>query len=156
MPNKYLLLFTLITYSVVVSQSFMYILALKDVQLNLGANAYIELRKLIDLNMNGLFKYVMYVALFSSILLVISTIKNPGSVVFITSAIALVALIIDVVIALKGNIPLNNLISTWSADKYPDDWETVRKQWFAFFQYRQIANIIGFISLAIGAVFGNK
>lgn len=156
MPNKYLLLFTLITYSVVVSQSFMYILALKDVQLNLNANSYLELRKLIDLNMNGLFKYVMYVALFSTILLVISTIKNPGSILFITSSIALVALIADAVIALKGNIPLNNQISTWAVNQYPRDWETVRAKWFSLFQYRQIANIIGFISLAIGAVFGTK
>lgn len=156
MTIKIIFLSALLTYSIVVSQSFMYILALKHVQLNLEAGSYTELRKLIDTSMRGNFKYVIYAALLTNLILVISTIKNPGSLVFITAAIAFVALIADTLLTVKGNLPINDIINTWSSDNYPTNWADYRAKWFNIFQYRQIANITGFVSLLIGAVFGSK
>jgi hypothetical protein len=156
MSNKIILLITLIAYSIIVSQSFMYILALKDVQLKLEFNTYTEIRKLIDFSMRANFKYAIYAALLGNLLLVIINIKNPNSLIFITSTISLVALIADVLLTLKGNLPINDIINTWSSDNYPKNWSEIRMQWFNIFQYRQIANIIGWVSLLIGAVFGSK
>ena len=156
MSNKIILLITLLAYSIIVSQSFMYILALKYVQLNLEFNTYTEIRKLIDLSMRANFKYVIYAALLGNLLLVIINIKNPVSLIFITSTISLVALIADILLTLKGNLPINDIINTWSSDNYPKNWSEVRMQWFNIFQYRQIANITGWISLLIGVVFGSK
>jgi hypothetical protein len=156
MSNKIILLITLLAYSIIVSQSFMYILALKDVQLKLEFNTYTEIRKLIDFSMRANFKYVIYAALLGNILLVISNIKTPGSLIFITSTISLIALIADVLLTLKGNLPINDIINTWSLDNYPKNWSEIRMQWFNIFQYRQIVNITGWISLLIGAVFGSK
>jgi hypothetical protein len=156
MTTKILLLSTLLAYSIIVSQSFMYILALKDVQLNLEAGPYTELRKLIDTAMRSNFKYVIYAALLANLLLVISTIKNPGSLLFITAAIAFAALIADTLLTVKGNLPVNDIINTWSSDNYPANWADYRAKWLRIFQYRQIANITGFISLLVGTVFGSK
>lgn len=147
---------TLMSYSIIVSQSFMYILSLKHTQLNLGANHYIEIRKLIDAGMRSNFKYVIYATLLFNLLLVIVNIKNPGSLVFITAAIAFVALMADTLLTIKGNMPINDIINTWSADNYPSNWEAYRTKWLSVFQYRQIANITGFISLLAGAIFGAK
>ncbi len=156
MATKIILLLTLLAYSILVSQSFMYILALKQVQFNLEANAYLELRKLIDIAMRSNLKYVIYVALLGNLLLVISTIKNPGSLLFITAVIAFIALVADVLLTLKGNLPINDVINTWSPGNYPANWTEYRARWFHVFQYRQIASIIGFVSLLVGAVFGIK
>jgi hypothetical protein len=154
--TKIILAITILAYSIIVSQSFMYILALKYAQLNLDANAYTELRKLIDVSMRGNFKYVIYAALLANLALAISTIKNPGSLLFITSVIAFVALVADTILTVKGNLPVNDIINSWSSDNYPTNWVEYRTKWFHIFQYRQIANITGFISLLIGAVFGSK
>ncbi len=156
MTIKIILLFTLLAYSIIVSQSFMYILALKQVQLGLDANAYTQLRKLIDTSMRSNFKYVIYAAMLTNLLLVITTAKNPGSLLFITAAIAFVALIADTLLTVKGNLPINDIINTWSADNTPTDWAYYRDKWFGIFKYRQIANIIGFVSLLVGAVLGSK
>ena len=134
----------------------MYILALKNVQLNLGGGSYTELRKLINAAMGSNFKFVIYAALLTNLLLVISTIKNPGSVVFITSAIAFIALIADILLTVKGSLPINDIINTWSPDHLPANWAEYRTKWFNVFQYRQVASIIGFVSLLAGAVFGQK
>jgi len=154
MTTKIILFITLFAYGMIVSQSFMYILSLKQVQLNLDAKPYTELRKLTDTSMRANFKYVVYLALLSSLALVIVNFKSPGSLTFITSAIAFVALAIDVAIMMKGNLPINDVINSWSADTIPSDWASYRTRWLQVFQYRQIASITGFISLLTGAVFG--
>ena len=156
MATKTLLLTTILAYSVIVSQSFMYILALKNVQLSLGANSYTELRKLIDASMRGGFKYVIYVALLSNLLLVIVTAKVPSSLLFISATIAFVALIADTMITVKGNLPINDIINTWTPETIPANWADYRTKWLAIFQSRQIVNIIGFVTLVTGIVFRSK
>jgi uncharacterized membrane protein len=79
---------------------------------------------------------------------------NPGGLLFITSVISLVALLADVVLALKGNIPLNKYINSWSSWDYPDNWQQYRAQWFNLYHIRQALNITGFVSLLAGLIFG--
>ena len=153
---KVVFLFTILAYSIIVSQSFSYIIALKNIQLSLNAGSYIELRKLLDVNFRANFTYVVYAALITNLLLVLTTLKNPSSLLFITAAIAFVALIADTLLTVKGNLPINDVINTWSSDNYPTNWADYRTKWLNIFHYRQIANIIGFVSLLIGAVFGTK
>ncbi len=153
---KALFLFTLLAYSIIVSQSFSYIIALKNVQLSLNANSYIELRKLLDVNFRANFKYAVYAALIGNLLLVITTMETPSNLLFISATIAFIALIADTLLTVKGNLPINDIINTWSSDNYPTNWMDYRAKWLTIFQYRQIANIIGFVSLLIGAVVGEK
>ncbi len=156
MTTKIIFTITLLAYAMIASQAFMYILSLKQVQLNLGADSYTEIRKLIDISMRASFKYVIYAALLANVLLVIATIKTPTTLVFITATISLLALVAEIVLTLKGNLPINDVINTWSADSVPANWTSFRDKWFTIFQYRQIASLTGFVSLVIGAVFGTK
>lgn len=134
----------------------MYIFSLKQTQLSLESGSYTTLRKLIDANMRLTFKWVIYGALITNLLLVIVTIKTPGCLLFITSSIALITLLADTILTVKGNLPVNDIINSWCVDNRPADCSTYRTKWLTIFQYRQIANITGFISLLIGAVFGAK
>lgn len=152
--TKLFMFFTLFAYSIIVSQSFMYIIALKNVQTSMQAGPFIELRKLLDAGFRANFKNAIYVALLCNLLLVISMAKFPGGLLFISSLIAFIALVADVLLALKGNIPINNLINTWSIESYPDNWSAYRTKWLTIFQYRQICNLTGFICLLAGVVFG--
>jgi len=156
MATKIIFTITLLAYAMIASQAFMYILSLKQVQLNLDGNAYTEIRKLIDSSMRVSFRYVIYAALLANVMLVIVTAKTPGSLVFISASIALLALVLEISLTLKGNLPINDVINTWSADAIPADWASFRDKWFTVFQYRQIASITGLVSLIIGAVLGVK
>ena len=152
--TKLLLFLTLIAYSIIVAQSFMYIIALKDVQNRMGAGSYIELRKLLDNSFRANFKFAVYAALVFNLLLVVSTSKYTGSLLFISSLIAFIALITDTLLTVKGNLPINGLINTWTVQSYPENWVTYRAKWLQIFQYRQIANITGFTCLLAGTIFG--
>ena len=154
MITEIILAITLIAYSATVSQSYMYIIALKNVQNAMKAPAYIELRKLLDINFRANYKYVVYSALISNLCLVVENIQSANNLFFILSAISFLALVADVVLTLKGNVPINKTINTWSPGNYPDNWESYRERWLRIFYYREIATIAGFICLVAGAVFG--
>lgn len=151
---KLLLFFNLLTYAVIVSQSFMYMIALRNVQERLEAPAYIELRKLLDENFMAKFKTVMYAGLLLSLVLVIFAAQQPIGFLFFSTLFAFFGLVIDAVITVKGDMPLNTFIRSWTADQHPADWKIYRSKWLLYFSWRQVANISGFVCLLAGAVFG--
>lgn len=144
----------LLLYAVIASQSFMYMLTLDTVQRKLDVAAYISFRQLIDAAMMARLKYVMYTALAANIVLVILLIKTPNSLTFGTALFSCIMLVADMLIALKGNLPINAVINSWSTDNYPSNWVEYRERWLKFFRYRQIVVIAGFSCLVTGVVFG--
>ncbi|TGM09723.1 DUF1772 domain-containing protein [Leptospira barantonii] len=154
LPTKIILFSALFTYSWIVSQSYMYVIALENVQMAMDAPSYIELRQLLDTSFKANFKFAMIGALASNLLLVIFTARNYRSPFFIAATLSFLALIVDTLLTLKGNVPLNELINTWTTTNYPADWSETRADWLRIFHYRQIANGSGFVILLAGTIFG--
>lgn len=151
---KILMLVNLLAYSCIVGQAYMYIIALSDVSKKLDAASYIHFRQLTDVNFMAKYKYVIYGSLLTSLLLCIFTAGKPTGFLFISSVIAFAALVADILLAIKGNIPINKLINTWTRENYPPNWQTHRDKWLRIYSKRQVANITGFTSLLLGAIFG--
>jgi hypothetical protein len=154
MEIKITLFITLLLYTVVISQSFFYILAMSNTMKNMQPATYIESRKLLDKNLQGSLKTIYYLALAASITLAAFCVTNPTGLLFICSLAALAFLVIDVILALKGNIPLNKIFNSWNSSNFPDNWKEYRTKWFIIYNLRQVANIVGFTVLLIGLVFG--
>ena len=153
MITQIILLFTLLLYSIVAAQSISYIISLTDVQQKMNVNEYIVFRRLTDKNFRLKFAKVVYATLLLNLALVIITIIYFNLLLLICSIISLLAFVIDVLLMLKGNLPINNMINTWTAENYPSNWSEYREKWFDVFRLRQIANLTGFVSLLVGAVF---
>ena len=153
MELKILLVLNLFIYSVIVGQSFMYIIALRNVQESMGAASYIELRKLLDRNFLKKFKPVVYSALILGLALVVVSLFQASALLIAGSSIAFAGLVIDVVLILKGDMPINRIINSWTLETFPKNWVDYRSKWLYWFSWRQVANISGFIALLITAVF---
>jgi uncharacterized membrane protein len=154
MEIKITLFITLLLYAFVISQSFFYILAMSSTLKKMQAGTYIETRNLLTQTLQAPLQVVYYTALGATLLLTAFCVVNPGGWLFISSLIALVVLIADVLLAIKGNIPLNNYINSWTANNYPENWKQYRSKWFSLYHIRQALNITGFISLLAGLIFG--
>jgi len=146
-------LLTLVSYSFIVSQSLIYIIALRDVQMHMDAAGYTRFRVLLDRNFRKKFRYPFFTSFLTTILLVILTGSDKGNPGFIPAIISLVALAGDTFFMLSGNLPVNRAINTWTADTVPADWKDYRDRWMKAFRYRQFCNITGFLSLLYGVVF---
>ena len=154
MYAKILILLNLAAFAFVVSQPLFYLLALSHTQKKLQASSYIELRQLLDKTLQVRLSALYYITLGFVVTLVVFALVQASYFVFVTSLIALVALLIDVTLALKTNIPINKIINRWDSNHYPRHWQLIRRKWFYFFGIRQVAGIVGFASLLVGAVFG--
>ena len=151
---KITLFITLLTYAMVISQSFFYILAMSVTLKKMRAQTYIETRNLLTETLQTPLQVVYYTTLAASVLLTAFSVVNPGGILFITSLISLIALLADVLLALKGNIPLNKFINSWTSRDYPYNWRQYRAKWFTLYHVRQALNITGFVSLLAGLIFG--
>ena len=153
MELKILIFLNVLVYSVIVSQSFMYMIALRNVQENMGAGFYIELRKLLDRNFLKKFKFVVYTALLLSCLLMLAAFFQSSVLFLVGSVLAFAGLLVDVLLAVKGNMPINRIINSWTLETFPANWVEYRSRWLYWFSWRQVANISGFIALLIAAIF---
>jgi hypothetical protein len=153
MATQIILLFDLLFYSIVAAQSISYIISLTNVQQKMNVNEYIVFRKLTDQNFRVKFSKVVYATLLSSIALVIIAIINFNAVLLICALISLLAFIVDIMITIKGNLPINDIINNWTAENYPANWNEYRDKWFGYFRLRQIVNLTGFVCLLTGSVF---
>jgi len=143
----------LLFYSVIAAQSISYFISLTDVQQKMNVKEYISFRHLTDKNFRAKFAFFVYGSLLSNLALVAISIIDLNYTLLIASAISFIALIIDTRFTLKGNMPINNAINTWTLENYPADWESHRTKWLQYFRYRQIANLTGFACLVAGVVF---
>ncbi len=153
MELKILIFLNLLVYSVIVSQSFMYMIALRNVQESMGAASYIELRKLLDRNFLKKFKPVVYSALLLGLALLSAAVFQSSGILLAGCSIAFAGLLTDVVLIIKGDMPINRIINSWTLETFPANWVEYRSKWLYWFSWRQVANISGFITLLIAAVF---
>ncbi len=151
---KITLFITLVCYSIISSQSFFYMLALSGATKRMKAPTYIEIRQLVDRELLQKLKLMYYITFAVCLLLISFSVVNPAGLLFICSVIAFAALVIDILLALRGNMPMNRIINQWTASDYPDNWQQYRSRWFSIYHIRQAANLTGFTALLLGLVFG--
>ena len=154
MEIRITLFINLVLYTFVISQSFFYLMGLSAATKNMQPATYIESRKLLDQQLTKSLSSVYYLALISSLALVTFCVINPSGLLFICSIVSLCALIGDVLLAVKGNVPLNRQINSWTQTDFPRDWSEYRSKWFRHYNKRQALNVIGFLSLLTGIIFG--
>ena len=115
--------------------------------------SFVEFKNLLDGKLQISLRFIYYSSLFISPLWCYVALMSHDQLLIITSFIALLALLIDIFFLLKGNQPINKVFQSWSGENYPENWEEVRKKWFIHYHRRQIAGLMGFFCLLIGAVF---
>lgn len=153
MATKILRLLQLVAYLVITSQLLFYLMILSDSMKQISLVNFIEVRKVVDALMEHRFRIVYYTGVILTLAVVILSAKKPDSIFFVTSSIALVCLIIDVSIAMKGNIPINKLINSYLPGDTSQDWSALRLHWLQLVNIRAIFIVTGFASQLFGLIW---
>ncbi len=151
--NRMAMFLNLLAYSAVVGQPLFYLLALTQAQRALSGSAYVELRQRINAVMSRRVPLIYLTTLVTSSSLLALSWRAGDRMVLTTTLLAFVCLVVDVVLMMRENVPINTVIDRWSPIDPPEDWHAYREKWFAIFGYRQIILLVGFIGLLFGAVF---
>lgn len=144
----------LLLYAMVVSQPFFFALALSEASSALSAAAYVELRQRINASIQKPLVQVYTAALLACLVLVVLGIVYGGVVLPVFAGIASLVLPLDLFIAVKRNVPINEAMNGWSLTEIPPDWAEQRARWNAAFTLRQALLTFGFVALTLGVVAG--
>ena len=93
------------------------------------------------------------IALVTCVWLLAAAFAAGDSLLEKTTMVALVGLVLEVVLMLRGSVPINETIASWRSQDPPANWESYRAQWSTILLWRQIALGASFTSLLIGAAF---
>lgn len=145
----------LIFFLIIVSQGIFYLLALNKALSGISIDAYAEVRNATDQAIEWRLKFLYPAALLIGFVTTLSLIKTPDSLVFITTAIALACLAVDLFLAINFNVPINEQFQSYSADiQGIVDWQSMRRRWLQFLEYRGLVQVVGFLSLLLSWVKG--
>lgn len=75
-----------------------------------------------------------------------------ASLPFWLTLVALLMGVTSMVIAVKGNVPLNRQMDHWSPSEPPTGWEKVRARWLRYHSLRGVAEVVGFAALLAAAL----
>jgi uncharacterized membrane protein len=141
----------LLLYLIVVSQGIFYLFAASKAFSGVSIDAYAEIRNSTDQVIEWRLKFVYPATLLIGLItVVLSFMKAPFSLPFITTAIAFLCVIVDLSLAVKFNMPINAQFHTYQAGMEGVDWESLRNTWLQFLEYRGVVQVVGFLALLVG------
>lgn len=109
--------------------------------------AFIELFQKIDPYMKVWAKRLLLTQVASTLVLLGLLYAYGEPLPFVLSLLALGTALVSLIIAVKGNVPINREMDHWLPDAPPKDWEQVRDRCLRYHYLRGKAEIIGFLSL---------
>jgi hypothetical protein len=138
-------LFQLFVTIVIASQGIFYLLGLAEALSNVSVATFAETRKTIDDAIANRLRILYYAALLSGIIVLIFSRNELSGKVFICTLIATVLIVIDIVMALKGSIPINTAFK-----QYPNgntNWAGLQAHWLKLIYYRGVLSATALILL---------
>ncbi len=143
---------TLLTFGIAASQAFFYLLGLGAVRERLSPGSFLEFHQTLDSVIVPRLTLVYMAALLMAGFSLYLSRQQMNSPLFIGTGLALACLLLDITLAVVGDIPLNKIIRTWSPTHFPTNWTDVRSQWLLYMRWRQVFAISGFFSLVWGTI----
>ncbi|HWB79223.1 MAG TPA: hypothetical protein VG755_29885 [Nannocystaceae bacterium] len=142
---------TLFAYTLIMSQPLFFAFALGRASLALSGPAYAELRQRINAAITKPL-VVVYALTFVACLVVAGVAAAAGAMTTAGGVgFAALTLAIDLVLAAKGNVPLNAVMNAWNPNALPPDWAAKREAWHRVFAVRRIVLCVGYAAFVIGA-----
>lgn len=107
--------------------------------MDLSASVYIEQQQ----NMLHALRIsmVLLVVITTIITLVSAFLQKSNKAVFVALLVAAAFLIACIIITRFGNKPLDDIVLTWTANSFPDNWTEIRDKWWSFHIMRTISEI---------------
>ncbi|MDB5014791.1 MAG: hypothetical protein JWQ25_2993 [Daejeonella sp.] len=108
--------------------------------MNYSASTYIEQQQHLVRSLQTLLVSLVIITTLVTIASAFLQQKNKN--VFIALLVAALFLLSCIFITRLGNLPIQTEMLTWNANSFPENWTTLRDQWWTFHIMRTIAELI--------------
>jgi uncharacterized membrane protein len=101
-------------------------------------------------NLAVIMAVLMISAVVIGLVAVVLLFRSRSTVAAWLAVIGLVLMIAVMVVTLTVEVPIDNLIATWTEASLPADWQEIRARWSVFHTVRTFASL-GAVAAAVGA-----
>lgn len=115
----------------------------------LDFDVYIRTKQSFDVVVPRFARPLMLGALISTAMATFVAILQIGVGASLACGVGLAALAVTLLAILRGDLPINQAMASWSPENPPDDWQQVRTQWERFFAVRTAANAVALLALCV-------
>jgi hypothetical protein len=63
-------------------------------------------------------------------------------------------MVITLIITVGVEVPIDNLIKTWTPETIPSNWTDLRATWDRYHALRTLTSVLSFVLLSVGVVLG--
>ena len=115
----------------------------------LDFDVYLRTKQSFDVVMPRFARPLMLGALISTAVATVATFLQLSVGASPACGVGLAALAVTLLAILRGDLPINRKMASWSPESPPDDWQQVRTQWERFFAVRTTANAVALLALCV-------
>jgi hypothetical protein len=128
---------------------YMFIAPIYD---KLSATSFVEYFQKVDPYMRVWAKFLVLGQILLSLVLIGLQAKSLLLPQGMLTMVAFLCGVVSLVIAVKGNVPLNGEMEQWDAKSPPAHWAIVRDRWLRIHKIRGVVEIAGFIALLLATM----
>lgn len=139
----------LLLYLLIASQGMFYLIGINKALHNISISAFIEQRKSIDAAIGDPLRFLYFSSIGIAILILVFTVRNAGSIIFITVLLSFACILGDMTLAVKKSIPLNVIMNNYPANNYKD-MQALRTEWLSYISIRGAIATTGLFILLSG------
>jgi hypothetical protein len=141
-------LLQLLVVFIIASQGVFYFIGCAEAMKHLTVPVFADYRKALDSFIAARLRILYYVALILGLVVLLILRKNMSGLVFICTLVATICIVTDVIIALKGSIPINNKFNLYPAGNI-SNWRSLQLLWVKLIVIRGLFSTTAFIALLV-------
>lgn len=127
------------------------LVAVRPAMHSLPPTSYVLVKQAFDVSYPKLMKPLQISSLLSTVALAVMAAVDDASTCAIIAAVAAVAVLTNILVTVRGDLPINNAMATWRPEAPPADWESQRARWDFFNSIRTTAAVGALVLLALAA-----
>ncbi|CUU55539.1 Uncharacterized membrane protein [Parafrankia irregularis] len=118
---------------------------------SLPTTSYVLVKQAFDISYPKLMKPLQITSLLSAVALTVAAAVDGASTSAIFAAVASAAVLTNILVTVRGDLPINNAMATWKPEAPPSDWQAQRARWDFFNSIRTTAAVSALVLLAVAA-----
>ncbi len=127
------------------------LVAVRPAMHSLPATTYVLVKQAFDISYPKFMKPLQIACLLSTVALTAVAAVVGSAACAILAAVAAVGVFTNIIVTVRGDLPINNAMATWTPGAPPSDWQSQRARWDFFNSIRTIAAVSALVLLALAA-----
>ncbi|ETA01118.1 hypothetical protein CcI156_17330 [Frankia sp. CcI156] len=127
------------------------LVAVRPAMHSLPPTPYVMVKQAFDISYPRMMKLLQITNLIATIALAVAAGVTGATACAVLAGIVAACVLTNILVTVRGDLPINNAMATWQPESPPADWREQRARWDFFNSIRTTAAVIALVLLALAA-----